>query len=257
MTIKNSLILKPLIVGLFTIAIAAVPLQSAYSAVSSSLDNEAKTEIAFVISNYLVSARAVISDEQSHINNPGIGDKQLSGSKIVALSKAMYQKITGQTLPADDGDSDLAFAVRSMSAAIKKVMDLSQSHINKQGLGFKTFLPAIFARQVAVKFNVLTHNRVKVKLTAPREYVRNSKNLPDGWENSIIDRQFKSAQYKKGEPHTEAKTRKGYRFIMPEYYQESCLSCHGAPKGEADITGGLKEGGKLGELGGAISITIR
>ena len=47
-----------------------------------------------------------------------------------------------------------------------------------------------------------------------------------------------------------------FRFILPEYYGESCLSCHGTPKGERDITGGKKEGGVLGELGGAISLII-
>ena len=47
-----------------------------------------------------------------------------------------------------------------------------------------------------------------------------------------------------------------FRLILPEYYKESCLACHGEPKGERDITGGKKEGGVLGELGGAISVTI-
>jgi hypothetical protein len=47
-----------------------------------------------------------------------------------------------------------------------------------------------------------------------------------------------------------------YRLLIPEYYEASCLSCHGEPKGERDISGGRKEGGKLGDLGGAISAAI-
>ena len=35
-----------------------------------------------------------------------------------------------------------------------------------------------------------------------------------------------------------------------------CLTCHGEPKGEIDVTGYPKEGGKLGDLGGVISITL-
>ena len=46
------------------------------------------------------------------------------------------------------------------------------------------------------------------------------------------------------------------RTAVPEYYAASCLSCHGGPKGEIDITGYPKEGGKEGELGGIISITL-
>ena len=32
--------------------------------------------------------------------------------------------------------------------------------------------------------------------------------------------------------------------------------CHGSPQGEIDITGYPKEGGKEGDLGGVISITL-
>ena len=47
-----------------------------------------------------------------------------------------------------------------------------------------------------------------------------------------------------------------FRVLVPEYYGEGCLTCHGKPKGEIDLTGYPKEGGKLGELGGVISITL-
>jgi hypothetical protein len=37
---------------------------------------------------------------------------------------------------------------------------------------------------------------------------------------------------------------------------QSCLSCHGEPRGDRDITGGKKEGQKEGDLAGALSWTI-
>jgi len=43
---------------------------------------------------------------------------------------------------------------------------------------------------------------------------------------------------------------------VPEYYGASCLSCHGGPKGEFDVTGYPKDGAKEGDLGGVISITL-
>ena len=52
------------------------------------------------------------------------------------------------------------------------------------------------------------------------------------------------------------KAESAYRMMMPEYYANSCLSCHGSPKGETDITGYPKEGGKEGDLGGVISVTL-
>ncbi|MZG53965.1 MAG: DUF3365 domain-containing protein [Nitrospinae bacterium] len=52
------------------------------------------------------------------------------------------------------------------------------------------------------------------------------------------------------------KGKDAFRLILPEYYKQACLNCHGEPKGSKDITGGKKEGSKLGELGGAISFAI-
>src|SRR5204863_306109 len=55
---------------------------------------------------------------------------------------------------------------------------------------------------------------------------------------------------------TDAKGRPAYRVMVPEYYAASCLTCHGTPKGEMDITGYPKEGAKQDDLGGVISITL-
>jgi len=50
--------------------------------------------------------------------------------------------------------------------------------------------------------------------------------------------------------------REAFRVLMPEYYGQGCLACHGEPVGELDVTGYPKEGGKLGDLGGVISVTL-
>ncbi|MEW6248708.1 MAG: DUF3365 domain-containing protein [Nitrospirota bacterium] len=46
------------------------------------------------------------------------------------------------------------------------------------------------------------------------------------------------------------------RLMLPLYYGKACLSCHGEPKGERDITGYPREGAKERELGGAISVKL-
>ena len=53
-----------------------------------------------------------------------------------------------------------------------------------------------------------------------------------------------------------ANGRPAFRVTVPEYYAPSCLVCHGSPKGEMDLTGYPKEGGKTGDLGAVISITL-
>jgi len=46
------------------------------------------------------------------------------------------------------------------------------------------------------------------------------------------------------------------RVLLPLFYGKDCLSCHGTPKGERDVTGYPREGAKEGDLGGAISVKI-
>ncbi len=201
------------------------------------------------------SARAVISKHQQHINNPDIGDKGLTPAVVASQALDNYRRISGKPLDMSTNTE----AKQAMMSAIKGVMADNQDLINEKGVGLKGLLPAIYARQVATYFNESMLGRMKIKLTAPNKYIRNRANRPDKWEDHIIDSKFLAAGYAKGKPFFQDQAYEGkdaFRFILPEYYVESCLSCHGKPRGELDITGGKKEGGVLGELGGAISLTI-
>ena len=44
------------------------------------------------------------------------------------------------------------------------------------------------------------------------------------------------------------------RYFKPIYLTAECLYCHGDPKGEKDVTGGVKEGWKVGEMHGAFEV---
>jgi hypothetical protein len=96
-------------------------------------------------------------------------------------------------------------------------------------------------------------------VTAPEQLVRNRKARPDPWEAEAIHSKLLQPDWPRGQAYsaaTEIKGRPAFRMMMPEYYASSCLSCHGSPKGETDITGYPKEGGKEGDLGAIISITL-
>lgn len=47
-----------------------------------------------------------------------------------------------------------------------------------------------------------------------------------------------------------------FRYVAPMTIDEACLQCHGEPAGELDVTGTPKEGWKMGDIGGAISIIM-
>ncbi len=220
---------------------------------------ESDEEVAVSLATLLRSARAVISDKQKHINNPEIGDKGLSADVVVGIAKANYKKATGTDIDSIDPASLHGQLIAAELQAVRDVMDEAQSTINEQGVGLKGFLPAIFARLVTQKFGVAAGDKATIKLTAPKNYVRNRANRPDKWEHKVIESMFRSPDHETGQHFaetTDVKGKQAYRLILPEYYKESCLACHGKPKGERDITGGKKEGGTLGELGGAISVVI-
>ena len=220
---------------------------------------ESDEEIALSLSTLLRSARAVISNKQKHINNADIGDKGLSADVVVGIAKENYKKATGTDIDSIDPGTLHGQLVAAELQAVRDVMDEAQSTINEEGVGLKGFLPAIFARLVTENFRAGTGGKATIKLTAPKNYVRNRANRPDKWEHNVIESMFRSPDHPNGQHFAEASEVKGkaaYRLILPEYYKESCLACHGDPKGERDITGGKKEGGTLGELGGAISVVI-
>lgn len=216
---------------------------------------QSQAEISNELNTLFRAARKVISVNQAHINDGSIGDKGLSSDAVTQEMLDNYKAASGKALDT----ASLSAAQQSMVSAVQEVMDENQDLINEQGVPFKGFLPAVFARQVATKFSSKMSGKMKIKLTAPKKYVRNRANRPDKWEHNVIETMFKSPSYIKGKPFSENVSVKGkdaFRFILPEYYGKSCLGCHGGPKGEKDITGGKKEGGVLGELGGAISLII-
>jgi hypothetical protein len=215
--------------------------------------------IAQSLAEMLRDARTVISNNEDLINNPNIGDKHLTGPKVLADATALYKKDTGVDPTAIDASSYEGRMMRAMMNAIAEVMDENQLTINEKGTGFKGFIPAVFGRLVSESFNGLAKGEAEVKVTAPTDLVRNLKALPDAWETKIIDTKLLNPDWPHGKPYAasvETAGRPAYRFAIPEYYTQSCLACHGTPKGALDITGYPKEGRKLGDLGGVMSITL-
>lgn len=234
--------------SLLTLLVSSVLLQARAADVT-------QDDLANELTVLMRSARLVISNNQELINDPEKGDKGLAPDKVVAQAKENYKKAAGKELTKAPDGSQLARAQKAMFAAIAEVMTKNQALINEKGKGFKGFLPAVFARQVAENFSARMNGEITLKLTAPKELIRNRLNRPDDWEHSTFVQQFKNPNYAKGQAYSQV-VGGTYRFMIPEYFGATCLQCHGEPKGEKDITGALKEGLKLGDLAGAISLTI-
>ncbi len=216
-------------------------------------------QLAVSLAELLRSARGVISANQDLINNPAVGDKGLTGQVVLADALKRYQETTGQDLSKIDKTTRYGRAMTALEKSIVAVADEHQSTINMPGVGFKGFIPAVFARLVNEHFDELMKGEAQMKVTAPKELVRNRKTVPDEWETTIIETKLLSPDWPSGQPFAGSQQvhgQKAFRFLIPEYYQASCLVCHGQPKGELDITGYPKEGGTEGSLGAVISVTL-
>jgi hypothetical protein len=215
--------------------------------------------IAQSLAEMLRDARTIISNEQGRINDPQLGDKHLTGEVVLDQAIASYIKATGTDPRKASPETRQGRLMRAMMRAIVEATDDNQGTINEKGIGFKGFIPAVFARLVAENFVQLAKGEAEIKVTAPPQLVRNRKARPDQLEAEIIKTKFLEPTWPTGQAYSakvEANGRPAFRMMVPEYYSESCLACHGTPKGEMDITGYPKEGGKLNDLGAVISITL-
>jgi hypothetical protein len=222
------------------------------------LQSQDNSMIASSLVAMLRASMAVISSKQNEINDPANGNKGLDGKVILAESVKLYRQQTGHDPDAIDAESRHGRLLRALMDAIAEVMNRNQSMLNEKGVAFKGFIPPMFARLVNEEFNVRARGEAELKNTAPPSLVRNRRARPDAWEADVIA-QFLSTDWPKGQSFSatvQNDERSAFRMMIPGYYTQPCLSCHGEPKGQLDITGYPKEGGKLGDLGAAISITL-
>jgi len=240
------------------VAACAASAIAAFSTVAQAAEPH-ELDIALGVAGMLQSARAVVSAEQDLINNPTIGDKGLTGDVVLARGIENFKRSTGVDPRTIDPNSVYGRLLAAEMTAIRDVMAEAQASINRADIGFKGFVPAIFGRLVAERFQQLMGGVAEIKVTAPPELIRNRRARPDPWETEAIRTRLLAADWPTGKVYAaEAKkgNRDAYRVLVPEYYTQGCLACHGETKGELDITGYPKEGGKVGDLGGVISISL-
>lgn len=200
----------------------------------------------------LRSARAVIS-----ANPKMIGDPTTAGLKIEEFmdsTKKNYTKTMGTALD-DDATKNLMKAIEEVAsnAIGGKYKDRWTTGVEYPG----KFLPARFAAEVSTQFSALSTGKYVLKLTVPNKFLVNKANQADDWETGVIDGKFLKPGWQRGQIYFEQASYKGkpaFRGIVPEYYDTTCLKCHGADEGKRIHAGKVE--GKIGDVGGAISVAI-
>src|ERR1700704_3856759 len=142
--------------------------------------------IAKNLADMLRAGRQVISSNQARINDPNLGDKGLSGQVVLQQAVEIYKKSTGTDPASIDPASRHGRLLHAQMDAIVEATDANQATINAKGVGFKAFIPAVFARLVNESFESHARNEAQIKVTAPEHLVRNRKSRPDQWETEVI-----------------------------------------------------------------------
>jgi len=222
-------------------------------------DNDA-IETGRLLAILLDSGRVTIAGVQALVNDPEKGDKGFTPDVLEQRMIAKFKERSGVDLTKLQSQKIPAQAKQLLPMLVessKKVVATYPTIINKQGLGFKNFIPATFGTQAAAIFTARTG--VYLKQTTSDEILRNPKNKADDFE-AMIFRKFAEPSYPRQGDKVIGETVEGgkvARVMLPLYYGSKCLVCHGGPKDERDISGYLKEGKNEGDLGGAISVRLQ
>ena len=143
-------------------------------------------QIAKSLATMLRAGRTVVSRHQDSINDANLGNKGFDSKTVLAEAIKIYQDAAGTDPMAIDPNSRHGKLIRMQMAAIAEVIDAHQETINRKGVGFKGFIPAVFGR--------LTNEAVRPPRRGPcrdeghraAQFIRNAKAKADDWESGVI-----------------------------------------------------------------------
>ena len=203
----------------------------------------------------LDSGRNVINEHQVLFDEQEKSEKDFTADLFERQLLDVFHSRSGtdlQDLEAARIPAGAKKLLKELVVVSKQVVAEAHAESNRPGGGHKELIPAIFGARVAARFTERTHVRLKQTALAPR----NPLNEPDSGERAALEA-FADPAYplEKVISEVTAKSR-SLRLMFPLYTTRKCLDCHGDPKGELDRTGYAREGLRLGQNAGAISVVI-
>jgi Protein of unknown function (DUF3365) len=203
----------------------------------------------------LDSGRNVINEHQVLFNEQGQTGKDFTSDLFERQLLEVFRSRSGidlQDLEAARIPAEAKKLLKELVFVSKQVVTEAHADVNRPGGGHNELIPAIFGARVAARFTEQTHVRLKQTALGPR----NPLNTPDAIERTALEA-FADPSYPREKVISEVTAKsKSLRLMFPLYMTRKCLECHGDPKGEVDRTGYAREGLRLGQNAGAISVVI-
>lgn len=161
---------------------------------------------------------------------------------------------------ADQAERQLVAEARVLQMSVDATWDFidnMQYLINYDSQGryeFKGLYCSMVGKSVGMLFSASTGHQYELGYV--RTDPRNVLDAPDQFEARAL------ALFGSGEADESYEVVEGeggtrmFRYASAIFLSESCLECHGSPAGELDVTGYPKEGLGVGDLAGAVSISM-
>ncbi|RLC21176.1 MAG: hypothetical protein DRI57_03005 [Deltaproteobacteria bacterium] len=213
-----------------------------------------------------ISMLETLTENQKLINTGQDGapkTEKLKPEAVYTGAYEIFEKNVGKDFKLSQikGETDvkkIAPVLAELLQAGRIAIARAQKDINREADGsvkLKKFIPAVFGSLVIRRFTEKTGILMKQTTLGRGAYhVRNPENAPDEWETAAL-KKFMASGW---EPNKGIGVSEGnkYRYAKPIYIKKGCLACHGVPVGEKGPYGHPKEGYKVGEIRGCISVTL-
>ncbi|MCP4352383.1 MAG: DUF3365 domain-containing protein [Desulfobacterales bacterium] len=208
----------------------------------------------------------ILEENQILINTKPDGSMKTEKLKPEAVYKRaykMFKKIVGKDfslkqLKGETNPEKIAPVLASLLQGGRVTIAKAQKYINTEPDGtvkLKKFVPAVFGRITIDRFTKKTGVPMKqTSLSREGFPQRNPYNAPNEWEAKILNKFLEPGwELNKGIGVFEENE---YRYVKPIYVKKGCLVCHGKPIGEKGPYGHPREGYKLGDIRGGISVAL-
>ncbi len=189
--------------------------------------------------------------------------EDLTPKKLYKSAYKEFKKIAGKDfkmseINAETDPEKIAPILAAMLQGGRITVAKAQTDINGEANGesvLKKFIPAVFGRLTAENYAKATGVVLKQTTLGKGDYgARNDNNKPAEWEIAVL-RKFTDPDWNLNEGVGNWEEGE-YRFMKPVYIKKGCLGCHGDPIGELGPYGHAKEGYKVGDVRGGISVTM-
>jgi len=148
-----------------------------------------------------------------------------------------------------------AYVLSQQLDAVWEFISINQNVINYDSDGnydFKGLHCSLVGKSIGKIFGEKTDYTIRYTNFNPR----NKADIPDEFETEGLNLFLENREIKEYYDIVLYQGQEVFRYLSPMTIESSCLECHGEPAGELDVLGYPKEGWKIGDLAGAISIVM-